>query len=177
MRKMYRLTIDYMYEINEKVKSPGDKEYMPELLDKTQQIMDAFFLSEDELFEFVKNRLYYGFLYWNESEHNLDELIGLKDEAEFMPFLSRHLPSETLPYLLGIYQLNSDFPGTDEQEEDARGLVLDQFGKFDPVKASVEEIGPYNQLGLDKKIACTDIKNCRLIRCIIDALNQEFRCA
>lgn len=152
MKKTYRITIDYMIEINEKVKTPGDKEYNPELLEKIQHIMDAFFLSGDELFEFVKNRIYWGFLNSDMSENDLCELIELLNEDDFMPALSRHLPPETVPFLLGIYQCNSDFPGTIKENEDAIWLLLCQFGAFEPIRASIEEIVPYTLFDPDKKI-------------------------
>ena len=52
MKKTYRLTIDYMMEINEKVKVDG--ECSRELLEKTQHIINAFLLAPDVLDEFIK---------------------------------------------------------------------------------------------------------------------------
>lgn len=138
MKKTYRLTIDYMIEINEKVKADG--EYSRELLEKTQHIMDAFFRSPQVLHEFIKERLYWGFLDCDVCSNDLGELIGIKDEHEYMPLLSKYLPYETVSYLLGIFCPDKEFPGSNKEEEDGRWLVLSQFGKFAPLNASFKDM-------------------------------------
>ena len=91
MKKTYRLTIDYMIEINEKVKADG--EYSRELLEKTQHIMNAFFLAQGVLLEFNKDSFYEGFLDVDPWGNDMGELLGIKDQYEYMKTLNMHLPS------------------------------------------------------------------------------------
>jgi len=143
MKKTYRLTIDYMIEINEKVKADG--EYSRELLEKTQHIMNALFLVPGVLLEYNRDRFYEGFLDVDPWENDLGELLGIKDQHEYMKPLIMHLPANTIPYFQALFCNNS----TEEYSDEGMNLCIGQFGRPIPLHASFKEIEDSDCLSLD----------------------------
>ena len=94
MKKIYRLTIDFEVEINEKVKVPGEEseepgEYTPGMLEKTQHIMNAFFMNPVVMHEYIKQRLYWRFLNFDNLEKLMYGLLGVQDEDQLLPLLTK----------------------------------------------------------------------------------------
>lgn len=175
MKKTYRLTIDYMIEINEKVKADG--EYSRELLEKTQHIMNAFLLAPGVLLEYNKDRFYEGFLDVDPWNNDLGELLGIKDQHEYMKPLIKHLPANTIQYFQALFGNTGKEIGGEEYSNEGMNLCLGQFGKPIPLHASFTEIEDIDCLSLDKKINCPGLENCKLARSIIEFLHQGARCA
>jgi hypothetical protein len=175
MKKTYRLTIDYMIEIDEKVQADG--EYSRELLEKTQHVMDAFFRSPDVLHEFIKERSYFYFFNAGGYNKDLDHCTRLKNLAEYMPGLSRHLPSGTVPYLMALFCHEEDKSTSDEDIDEGLDLLVDQFSVPIPLHASFKEIEDTDCLSLDKKMNCQGLENCKLVQSIIEFLHQGAKCA
>jgi hypothetical protein len=175
MKKTYRLTIDYMIEINEKVKADG--EYSRELLEKTQHIMNAFFQTPDVLHEYVKDRFYYGFLDCDPWGNDMGEFLDIKEQEEFMRTLTRHLPPGTVPYFQVLFLNDENKSSTGENLDDGLNMLVGQFSRLIPVNASLKEIRDSNGFNLDKKINCSGLENCKLAQRFIEFLLQETRCA
>jgi hypothetical protein len=175
MKKTYRLTIDYMIEIDEKVQADG--EYSRELLEKTQHVMDAFFLAPEVLLEFNKDRFYEGFLDVDPWNNDLGELLGIKDQYEYMKPLIMHLPANTIPFFQALFGNMDKDIGEEEYSDDGMNLFRYQFGKPIPLNASFKEIEDIDCLSLDKKINCPGLENCKLVQSIIEFLHQGARCA
>jgi hypothetical protein len=175
MKKTYRLTIDYMMEINEKVKVDG--ECSRELLEKTQHIMNAFFLVPDVLDEFIKERLYYCYFNTESANKDLAELIRLKKEAEYMPDLCRQLPAGTVPYFQDLFCHVENNSTDDEDLDEGLDLLVVQFSRPIPLSASFKEIEDIDCLSLDKGMNCPGLENCKLVQGIIEFLHQGARCA
>ena len=175
MKKTYRLTIDYMIEINEKVQADG--EYSRELLEKTQHIMDAFFRSPDVLDEFVKERIY--FCFFNSDAYNKDlaQCIRLKDVAEYIPGLSRHLPSGIVPYLMDLFCHEENNSTTGKDLDEGLDLLVDQFRRPIPTNASFEDISDTIDINHDDKVNFPGLENCKLVQSIIEFLHQRVKCA
>ena len=184
MKKNYRLTIDFEIDINEKVKVPGDitdnGECTPEILEKTQHIMDAFFKEPRVMDEFIKNRLYSHIHYNHWTREVMAELLGLKTEEEFLPLLAPHLPPGSVPYLLGVFCGDKNFPVPYEAvpyDEDAtlNDMVLDQFGDFKLASGSIKEREKEINSILPVNNSC--LGNCILARELRDFLLKEVKYA
>jgi hypothetical protein len=175
MKKTYRLTIDYMIEINEKVQVDG--EYSRELIEKTRHIMNAFFLAPEVLLEYNKDRFYEGFLDVDPWNNDLGELLGIKEQHEYMKPLIMHLPSNTIPYFQALFGNTDRNIGTEDYSDEGMNLCIDQFGKPIPLHASFKEIEDIDCLSLDKKMNCPGLENCKLVQSIIEFLHQGARCA
>ena len=175
MKKTYRLTIDYMIEINEKVKADG--EYSRELVEKTQHIMDAFFRSPVVLLEFNKYRFYEGFLDVDPWNNDLGELLGIKDQDEYMKPLTMHLPSNTIPYFQALFCNTDRNNSIEEYSDEGMNLFRDQFSRPIPVHGSFKEIKDTNSINTDEKVNCQGLENCKLVQSIIEFLHQGVRCA
>jgi hypothetical protein len=171
MKKTYRLTIDYEIEINEKVQADG--EYSRELIEKTQHIMNAFFLVPEALHEFNKDRVYEFFFNHDFGNNDLGELLGRKAEDEYMKPLIMHLPANTIPYFQALFCNNS----TEKYSDEGMDLFRDQFSVPLPLNASFKEIGDINVLDIDEKENCLGLENCKLVQSIIEFLHQGVKCA
>jgi len=143
MKKNYRLTIDFEIDINEKVKVPGnmaDKgECTPAILEKTQHVMDAFFKEPGVMHEFIKNRLFSRILCSDHSQEEMVEVLGLQAEEELISLLAPHLPPGAVPYLLGVFLGDKNFPCTDDDDAALNNMVLYQFGDFTIAGVSLKE--------------------------------------
>jgi len=175
MKKTYRLTIDYMIEIDEKVQADG--EYSRELLEKTQHIMNAFFLAPEVLLEFNKDRFYEGFLDVDPWNNDLGELLDIKDQHEYMNTLTIHLPSNTIPYFQALLCNTDRNISIEEYSDEGMNLFRDQFSVPIPLHASFKEIEDTDCLSLDKKMNCQGLENCKLVQSIIEFLHQGVKCA
>jgi len=175
MKKTYRLTIDYEIEINEKVKADG--EYSLELVEKTQHIMNAFFLCPNVLYDFVKDRLYDFLLYGDPRGHYMAECLDIKDEEVFIRNLSPCLPTGTVPYLLELFSHGGNNSTDDKCLEEGLGLLLAQFSKPIPIQASFKEIGDANGISLVEKKQFPGLENCKLVQSIIEFIHHGARCA
>lgn len=175
MKKTYRLTIDYEIEINEKVQADG--EYSRELVEKTQHIMNAFFLVPEVLHEFIKDRFYEGFLDVDPWGNDLGELLEIKDQYEYMKALTRHLPANTVPYFLALFCNFEKSLSIVKYSEEGMGLCIDQFCKPIPLYASFLEIGGAKGIQLDVKKQCPCLQDCKLAQSIIEFLHHGARCA
>jgi hypothetical protein len=164
-----------MIEINEKVKADG--EYSRGLVEKTQHIMNAFFLAPEVLLEFIKERLYFCFFNPGAFNHDMAECIRLKKEAEYMPSLSGHLPSGTVPYFQDLFCHDENDSTTNEDLDKGLDLLVDQFSRPIPIHASLKEIGDTIGINLDEKMNCPGLENCKLVQSIIEFLHQGVRCA
>lgn len=175
MKKTYRITIDYMLEINERVQADG--EYTRELLEKTQHIMDAFFRSPEVLHEFVKERLYEGFLDVDPWGNDLGELLDIKDQYEYMKTLAMHLPSGTIPYFQALFCNIDGNISSEKYSNEGMNLCIDQFSAPIPLNASFKEIEDTDCLSLDNKMNCPGLENCKLVQSIMEFLHQGVKCA
>lgn len=172
MKKTYRLTIDYMIEVNEKVEADGENSR--ELIEKTQHIMNAFFLVPEALDEYNKDRFYEGFLDEDPWYNDLGELLGIKDQDEYIKLLITHLPANTIPYFQALFGNNS----TEEYSDEGIDLLGDQFSDPVPLNASFKEVGDINVLNIDEQANCPPgLGNCKLVQSIIEFLNQRIKCA
>lgn len=176
MKKIYRLTIDFETEINEKVKVPGKEiedpgKYTPEMLEKTQHIMNAFFMNPGIMHEYIKFRLYWAFRDFDQLEKPVYGLLGVQDEYQLLPLLNKDIPTRTVPYFTGLLSLNNtNFPGTDKEEEIARGLFYNQFWGFNPFRGSIVDIG--DEVGDNHSII--PINNRCLGDCILAQQLRDF---
>ena len=176
MKKTYRLTIDYEIEINEKVQADG--EYIRELLEKTQHILNELLLSPEVLREFNKYRFYEGFLDVDPWNNDLGELLGIKDKDEYMKPLTMHLPSNTIPYFQVQFCNTGRNISIEKYSDAGMSLFVDQFCAPIPLNASFKEIGDINVLDIDEKANCPQsLENCKLVQSIIEFLHQRVRCA
>ena len=184
MKKIYRLTIDFEIEINEKVKVPGEEsedpgEYPPGMLEKTQHIMNAFFMNPGILHEYIKFRLYWRFLAFNHLEKLLHGLLGVQDEDQLLPLLTKDIPIRTVPYFTGFCGLNNiDFPGTDTEEEMAKEFFYSQFWGFNPFRGSLVDIG--DEVGDNHAIIPINnrcLGDCMLARQLRDFFSKEVKYA
>jgi hypothetical protein len=176
MKKTYRLTIDYMIEINEKVQADGENSR--ELIEKTQHILNAFFLASEVLHEFNKYRFYEGFLDVDPWNNDLGELLGIKDQHEYMKPLTMHLPSNTIPYFQALFCNTDRNISIEEYSDEGMNLFRDQFSAPIPLNASFKEIGGINVLDIDEKVNCPPgLENCKLVQSIIEFLHQGVKCA
>ena len=172
MVKNYRITIDYMIEINEKVQADG--EYSRELIEKTQHILNAFFLAPEVLNEFNKDRFYEGFLDIDPWSNDLGELLEIKDQHEYMKSLIMHLPANTVPYFQALFCNNS----IEDYSDQGMNLCTDQFKNPIPIGASFKEIGDMDVLNIDEQVNCPPcLKNCQPVQSIIEFLQQRVKCA
>ena len=143
MKKNYRLTIDFEIDINEKIKVPGNMEdngeCTPEILEKTQHIMDAFFKGPRIMFEFIKNRFFERILCNEYSKDEIAEVLGLHTDEELISLLVPHLPPGAVSYLLGIFLGDKNFSCKDDDDAALNAMLLYQFGDFTPVRGSIIE--------------------------------------
>lgn len=176
MKKTYRLTIDYEIEINEKVQADG--EYSRELIVKTQHILNAFFLAPEALREFNKDRFYEGFLDVDPWNNDLGELLGIKDQHEYMKPLIMHLPSNTIPYFQVLFCNADRNISSEECSDEGMNLFRDQLSVPIPIHASFKEIEDINVLDIDEKANCPPgLENCKLVQSIIEFLDKRVKCA
>jgi hypothetical protein len=176
MKKTYRLTIDYEIEINEKVQADG--EYSRELIEKTQHILNAFFLVPDVIDEFNKNRLYTGFLDCDPWGNDMGEFLDIKEQEVFMSTLCRHLPPRTVQYFRELFYHVENYSITGKVLDEGLNLLVVQFRKPIPLNASFKEIGDINVLDIDEKANCPPgLENCKLVQSIIEFLHQGVKCA
>jgi hypothetical protein len=164
-----------MIEINERVQADG--EYSRELLEKTQHIMNAFFLAPEVLLEFNKERFYEGFLDVDPWNNDLGELLDIKDRHEYMKTLIMHLPSNTIPYFQALFCNTGRNISTKEYSDEGMNLFRDQFSRPIPLNASFKEIEDTNCLSLDKKMNCPGLGYCKLLYSIMEFLQQGVKCA
>ncbi len=174
MKKTYRITIDYEIEINEKVEADG--EYSRELVEKTQHIMNAFFLAPEVMLEYNKQRFYEGFLDVDPWNNDLGELLEIKDQYEYMKTLTRHLPANTVPYFQALFCNIEGNPGINEYSDEGMRLWIEQFSKSIPLHASFKEIGDSNGISLVEKKQFPGLENCKLVQSIIEFFHQGARC-
>jgi hypothetical protein len=174
MKKTYRLTIDYEIEINERVEADG--EYSQELVEKTQHIMNAFFLCPEILLEYNKDRFYEGFLDVDPWNNDLGELLEIKDQSEYMKALIKHLPANTIPYFQALFSIFEGNSSPAEYSNEGMNLCIDQFSKPIPIHASFKEIGDANGISLVEKKQFPGLENCKLVQSIIEFFNQGARC-
>ena len=176
MKKTYRLTIDYMIEINEKVQADG--EYSRELLEKTQDIINALFQCPDVLYAFIKERTYNYILGSDSSSNDMAEFLDIKGPEVYMRDLCRHLPPGTVPYFQELFLHVKNYSTADEDLDEGLDLLIDQISMPVPHNAAIKEIGDIDVLNIDEKANCPPgLENCKLVQSIIEFLHQGIKCA
>jgi hypothetical protein len=175
MKKTYRLIIDYMVEINEKVQADG--EYSREIIERTQHIMNAFFLVPEVLNEFIKERIHYCFFNTDAYNNELVECMRIKKDTGYMHVLSQHLPSGTVPYFQALFCHAKDCTTPYDDLDDGFDLVVDQFPRPTPVHASFKEIKHANGFSHEERVNFPGLEECKLVQSIIEFLQQRVKCA
>jgi hypothetical protein len=169
MQKRYRITIDYNFDINEKVSADGDEEVNSKLIEHAQHILNALFLRPDILLKFLKNRLYWGNLDCDPWGNDMGDMLGIEKSVseKYMLSLSQYIPAETKPYFFELFSEETRNHDIVKDVDILRGLIIIQFKGPTPVNASIEEIEIDNHKETQKDQICSSLANGKLAQCFI----------
>ncbi|UCH97683.1 MAG: hypothetical protein JSV88_12765 [Candidatus Aminicenantes bacterium] len=150
MKKTYRLTIDYMFDIKEKIRASGDDqgEISQEKLDKLQQIIDTFLTNPEILKEYQKCRVYEGTCLPYSFSVEIGELIKVKKFDEIMESLVQKVPSEIESYYKSLFCETYPYMGSNDDFDNEFSLIYCHLTDVKVVNACFQEIEKESKIEL-----------------------------